>query len=287
MGTSAAAGSWPNITAAAHSNHTPTKYRGRGLEALRAFRPIVAAVARLHKSNVIHRDIKPANIFIGNGGDLVLGDFGIVFWADKKNQRLTQSLERVGTRDWMAPWANTGRRLAEVNPTFDVFPLGKLLWAMISGQTVLPYRWWKRPEYNLEKLFPDDPAMSWINTRLFAKTIVEHESGCVGNASDLHTMVNAIIDLLEHDGELLADGIERRCRVCGLGHYADFREGKPQVIAVINGRDVAQLRQVDLAYRNSDTAMTVRVQACDTCGHVELFHFADGTIPRAWRKIAE
>jgi len=124
----------------------PRVFAGDALRALRAFEPLVAAVARLHEKNVIHRDIKPANVFRSSENDLTLGDFGIVFWADERQQRMTETYERVGTSDWMAPWANRGRRLADVNPTFDLFPLGKLLWSMISGQHELPYWYWEEPE---------------------------------------------------------------------------------------------------------------------------------------------
>src|SRR6266478_3136155 len=55
------------------------KYQGNPLLALTAFRPLVETVAALHKDNIFHRDIKPANIFMGNGGGLILGDFGIAF----------------------------------------------------------------------------------------------------------------------------------------------------------------------------------------------------------------
>jgi serine/threonine protein kinase len=69
---------------------------GDGLRALKRFRPLVAAVAEIHKLRLVHRDIKPANIFIGDDGRLVLGDFGIVFWADATHSRLTDTFERVG-----------------------------------------------------------------------------------------------------------------------------------------------------------------------------------------------
>ena len=82
-----------------------------------------------------------------------------MFWADERQQRLTETYERVGSRDWMAPWANRGRRLADIDPTFDLFPLGKLLWAMVSGQRELPYWYWQDPEHNLERLFLDAPGM--------------------------------------------------------------------------------------------------------------------------------
>ena len=46
------------------------KYKGKALEALQAFRPLVVAVAALHARNIIHRDIKPENVFVSRDGDL-------------------------------------------------------------------------------------------------------------------------------------------------------------------------------------------------------------------------
>jgi serine/threonine protein kinase len=119
----------PGGTLAEH----PNLFKGKPLEALMAFEPLVSVVIKLHELGLIHRDIKPANVFIASDGRLVLCDFGIVFWADDAHNRLTETYERVGSRDWMAPWANQGRRLADVNATFDVFPLAKVLWAWCLG----------------------------------------------------------------------------------------------------------------------------------------------------------
>ena len=50
------------------------RHKGRVLDALRAFRPIVAAVCALHTENVVHRDIKPDNIFVTSDGQTPLHD---------------------------------------------------------------------------------------------------------------------------------------------------------------------------------------------------------------------
>ncbi|HEV2716171.1 MAG TPA: protein kinase family protein, partial [Terriglobales bacterium] len=76
-----------------------TRFIGRPLDALLAFRGLVGAAAELHSRRIVHRDVKPANIFIGKEGRLVLGDFGIVFVETGNVDRLTDTFERVGTRD--------------------------------------------------------------------------------------------------------------------------------------------------------------------------------------------
>jgi serine/threonine protein kinase len=85
-------------------------YRGDALAALQAFGKLVDGVLEIHKLGAIHRDIKPENIFVTASGDLVLGDFGIVFF--EAGERLTKTYgERVGSHYWMAPWAYDNVRL--------------------------------------------------------------------------------------------------------------------------------------------------------------------------------
>src|SRR5207244_9836984 len=57
------------------SNHLE-RYKGRVLDALRAFRLLVEATAALHEAGIVHRDIKPENVFIADDDRLVLGDCG-------------------------------------------------------------------------------------------------------------------------------------------------------------------------------------------------------------------
>jgi serine/threonine protein kinase len=51
---------------------------------LEAFRALVDGVREIHKQGAIHRDIKTENIFVATSGELVLGDFGIVFFMQDK-----------------------------------------------------------------------------------------------------------------------------------------------------------------------------------------------------------
>lgn len=263
----------------------PDLFKGKALEALIAFEPLVTVVIKLHERGLIHRDIKPANVFIASDGRLVLGDLGIVFWTDDAHKRLTETYERVGSRDWMAPWANRGQRLADVNETFDVFPLAKVLWAMVSGQRELPFWYWQDPEYNLEHLFPNSEAMYWINSRIFSSTIVERETQCVSSASELLVRVREVMDVVQRAGQRVA--ATRPCRVCGIGHYKSPKGIELKIIAMVSSAQDERLRQPELLYRNSDTRMTVLPLTCDACGHLQLFNFPEGTTPPLWKQEAQ
>jgi len=59
------------------------RFAGDFPKALRAFRPLVEGVSELRKKGIVHRDIKPQNIFIDSDDNLVLGDFGLVFFTDE------------------------------------------------------------------------------------------------------------------------------------------------------------------------------------------------------------
>jgi serine/threonine protein kinase len=169
------------------------RYRGQHVAALSAFRPLVEVVANLHAEGVIHRDIKLRNVFVSEHGDLVLGDFGLVF-PDELTTRVTRTNERVGSRDWIAPWADTPQRLENPSPTLDVFCLGKVLWCMLSGARFLPFWYHRRKEYDLCEMFKWDDQdgkkipnhyMIAINSDILDNCIVEREEKCLPSAKEL------------------------------------------------------------------------------------------------------
>lgn len=227
------------------------RYKGDVRAALEAFRPVVQAVAELHKNGHVHRDIKPENIFIASDGRLVLGDFGVVFFQDEQGERLTSTYERVGSRDWMAPWGNVQRRLEEVNPTFDIFPLGKVLWAMISGERGLPFWYYDRGQYNLERIFSDNPADMRLVNQILGHCIVENEKDCLTSASDLLLMVYAAVAVLRRGGQLIRHDVPIACRFCGQGTYA-LDNQEPQV-------------------GTSGKPLVARVYICNVCGNTQMF----------------
>lgn len=202
-----------------HPNGTlsqrPELFKGDIPRALTAFRELVAGVATLHEKGIVHRDIKPQNIFLSVTDELVLGDFGLVFFTDERQTRLSDTLGNVGSRDWMPAWA-MGIRIEDVKPSFDVFSLGKVLWSMVSGNQFLRLWYWNKPENDLEELFPQTPLIR-LARGLFSKCIVEEEDDCLPNANELLCEVDKILQIIQRNGELLGDGVERYCRVCGVG----------------------------------------------------------------------
>jgi serine/threonine protein kinase len=247
--------------------HHHSKYRGNAALGLKAFRSLVQTVSSLHKDRYVHRDIKPANVFVRSDDELVLGDFGIVY-VPNAPERVTETLERVGPRDYMPQWANLGARLDNVKSKFDVYMLGKLLWCMVDGRAVLPREYHRHPEhdFDLTKTFPGDPNMHLINSILDA-CVVERERDCLSGAQDLLLAVETTLRIIERGGQLLKEGVPRPCRVCGIGLYQPGALSNT-LPALSKGGPVG----LRFWYGASETT-TVPVYpfVCNTCGHVELF----------------
>jgi serine/threonine protein kinase len=189
----------PNGTLADHLS----VYRGRAVAALQKFRPLVEGVALLHHLCLVHRDIKLQNIFVAQNGGLVLGDFGLAFENSALMSRITMTNERVGSRDWIAPWADVRKRIENPNPTLDVFSLSKVLWCMLSGMSSLPLWYHQKDTYDLERLFQNQmveqvregrtPHMAAINWILNC-CIVENEEDCrVPSAKRLLGLVDSFL----------------------------------------------------------------------------------------------
>ncbi|MCY2986920.1 MAG: hypothetical protein NTY19_03520 [Planctomycetota bacterium] len=92
---------------------------------------------------------------------------------------------------------------------------------------------------------------------LLAKCVVEHERDCLTSATDLLQEIDKCLAVINNNADVIADGVERTCKVCGLGRY-------------------------ELAVNRSKTAMhnfgfmgcsdDFRVFKCGACGHIQFFH---------------
>ena len=201
------------------------RFRGDVLGSLCAIRPLVEAVSEIHKNGSIHRDIKPDNIFIADDNRLVLGDFGLIIDPSDDTERLSGTNQNVGSRDWMPPWA-MGMRVDNIKPSFDVFSLGNVFWNLVSGEKILRLHYFDNPEHNVEQMFPKSADMKWA-TRILKKCVVEHETDCLQDAGALLEIVDEVINVLKHGGQLLRKDDPIRCVICAGECRLDRNNSSP------------------------------------------------------------
>ena len=92
---------------------------------------IAAALADLHRQNVIHHDIKPSSIMFRPSGDAVLIDYGLSHHDDLPDLLQEEFRLPYGTAPYMAPERLLGVR---DDPRSDLFSLGVLLYFFTTGE---------------------------------------------------------------------------------------------------------------------------------------------------------
>ncbi|HSR70414.1 MAG TPA: protein kinase [Acidobacteriota bacterium] len=89
---------------------------------------VCRAAAMVHQAGVVHRDIKAQNIIRGQGGRIVLTDFGTGYEIPDSPQADTQA-PISGTPLYMAPEVLRGE---EPTPLSDIYSIGVLLYYLMS-----------------------------------------------------------------------------------------------------------------------------------------------------------
>ncbi|CAG6391560.1 serine/threonine protein kinase [Streptomyces cocklensis] len=102
-------------------------------EAARIGRGMIAALRAAHRAGVLHRDVKPGNVLLGDGGRVVLTDFGIA--QASGTSTLTRTGELIGSIDFLSPERIRG---AIPGPEADLWALGATLYQAVEGKS--PFR---------------------------------------------------------------------------------------------------------------------------------------------------
>ncbi|MEM8681516.1 MAG: serine/threonine-protein kinase, partial [Planctomycetota bacterium] len=113
---------------------------------LTAFVNLCQAVAHAHAKSIIHRDLKPENVALDSFGQVVLLDWGLAKINDETgadeaafastgqchDASTTVASQVLGSPMYMAPEQAAGR-LDEMDERTDVFGLGGILYAILTG----------------------------------------------------------------------------------------------------------------------------------------------------------
>ena len=97
---------------------------------------VAHAVAWAHARGVIHRDLKPANVLVSRAGTVHLTDFGVAKALGYGTITTTGAV--IGTPNYMAP--EQIEDSSRVGPLVDVYGLGGMLHAVLTGQPPYPGR---------------------------------------------------------------------------------------------------------------------------------------------------
>jgi serine/threonine protein kinase len=224
---------------------------------LQIFLDVCAALAAAHQKGITHRDIKPENVLLQSSwGPAVLGDFGICWFRDAEDERLTEVHEDIGSSFCRAPELFDGP-LSEVKASSDVYCLGKLLYWLVVGKGGRAGRLraeeFERGEKNLRVIF-DDPRYEHINVVL-RRMIVEDPALRFNDASEVLAESIRMVELFTKSYAPLAMA-PRNCSFCGQGKYHE------------NRRSAAS--SAEHALRED-----YRMFECESCGHTLFFRNND------------
>ena len=127
-------------------------------EKLQILQRLCEAAGYMHSRGFVHRDIKPANVMLGKHGEVILADLGLARRFEQDDEEpgsmvdeaeLLALMEQlagrtmdgsvIGTPTYMPPEQAKGAG-REIGPPTDVWALGGVLYALLTGEPPYPVR---------------------------------------------------------------------------------------------------------------------------------------------------
>lgn len=272
------------------------------IEKLKMFKAICEAIAyaHAHEPKVIHRDIKPLNIFLldKESKTPVVGDFGICFFEEDESdgERLTAIKEPVGAKSFRPPEAEFGV-VENINPSFDVYSLGKFLYWFLSNGEFLSREYYSIPRYDLRNESSEHAIHEAYN--IFEKSIREDPKERYINASAMLEDVKKLMSSVEINARYLDCNIPQNCIFCRNGKYEfltspNISGGKLDYLASLSyGIDFRQYNGKSWHEEPLRAAYSPRVMIaqCNICGNVQQFQFnkfgSNEDFAKNWKNVPE
>ncbi|WZH52951.1 MAG: bifunctional serine/threonine-protein kinase/ABC transporter substrate-binding protein [Nocardioides alkalitolerans] len=196
--------------------------------ALDLLRQVTTGLATAHDAGVLHRDIKASNVLLrrlpGGATRAYLCDFGIAQTADESH---TRTGAVVGTWAYLAPERHRG---VPASVSSDLYALGCLLWAMLTGHT--PYQGSTEMEVALAHMNAPVPQLPGGSgdvralNHLLARLLDKDPARRISSAGEVLAEIDRVAAAVRPGGPPLAAGAERT-RTASYGGPTGARSDLP------------------------------------------------------------
>ncbi len=161
---------------------------------------LAAALAAVHRQNLIHKDINPSNIVVEPASrEVRLIDFGLASLLHRETPTLLNPNQLEGTLRYISP-EQTGRMNRAIDHRSDLYSLGVTLYEMVTGKVpfssadaveLVHLHIAQRP-VSPHELDPAIPRpISDVVMKLLAKTVEDRYQSALGLKSDLEDCLKA------------------------------------------------------------------------------------------------